>query len=50
MGQAYTMLGDAVMKIIVVVAIALPVLAGLPSAAGPFDTRTFWEQQKQFGR
>jgi hypothetical protein len=39
-----------VMKIIVFSAIALQLLAGLPSAAGTFDTRTFWEQQKQFGR
>jgi hypothetical protein len=42
--------GDAVMKVIVFVAIALSALAGLPSAAGTFDTRTFWEQQKQFDR
>jgi hypothetical protein len=39
-----------VMKIIVFSAIALQLLAGLPSGAGTFDTRTFWEQQKQFGR
>jgi len=52
MGQADTVppRGDLSMKIIVFVAITLAVLAGLPSSAGVFDARTFWEQQKQFGR